>query len=106
MPEEIETLTLDDYLAISRTFAWTASHTLFSTSPSDRADLDLEISMANHALALLIDALDRYRGNFSKIPVTVGLPPNPALIKLARIILRSHDRGTVSIGASTFAVKV
>lgn len=107
-----EPFTLAEYMSVARSFLWVANQAIAQMPGSSKLPEDQK-DLCNH-LARMIQQLDadKYLSQQMTVPIvgTCGLPPNPAIIKMATLIIEGFesdrpDGGFVVFGSSGFSVR-
>lgn len=105
----MEQMTIKDWMSLARTALWVANEGIFNAvrkMPYGGGDY-LARKPIQAQVAGCVEVLDSLRHNGlipDEPPLGVGVPPNPSLQKLARIILAQHGQRVISLGASAFSV--
>lgn len=105
-----EQMTVREWLSVARTMLWVANEGYCNVAhklPYDeqRAAKYMERKIVQSQIGVCIDTLDKLQHNQTipdEPPQDVGIPPNEALRKLARIILSQHGQRTLLIGSCAF----
>lgn len=104
-----EPFTVNDHLGLARNLLWTAGRALEATGSNQP-----NMQAAGNSLMCLVTAIDHLRTVVPpeapvKVVGVVGLPPSPALIKFAKLIIASHKESggkSVELGSCAFSLKL